>query len=154
MVSEVHIGAALRSGPYAVVAVVRGPEPIASGPILVWADAGPYTSWVVPSAETEASDSASPQLGDIAPTEFALDPVFPNPSAGAARLRYALPDAATVRLSIYDALGREVAVFAGGDRMAGIHDVGIDVRRLAPGGYHARRRAGSFSATVPFVVAR
>ena len=50
--------------------------------------------------------------GGVAPDAFALDAVYPNPVAGAAAVRYALPEAADVRLVVFDVLGRAVATLA------------------------------------------
>ena len=52
-----------------------------------------------------------------------------------------------VRLLLFDALGREVAVLADGARAAGEHTVTVDAARLVPGLYLARLDAASTSAT-------
>src|SRR5690606_8971516 len=51
---------------------------------------------------------------------------------------YSLPEAAHVRFSLYDVLGREVAVLAEGEHAAGVYHVPYDVRGLSPGVYFAR----------------
>ena len=55
--------------------------------------------------------------------EFALDPVFPNPAPKGARIGFALPRAAQVRMSLLDVQGREVARLADGPYPAGRHDL-------------------------------
>jgi hypothetical protein len=54
---------------------------------------------------------------------FALGPITPNPSAGPARIAFALPQAARVRLAAFDVRGREVAVLVDAELPAGRHDV-------------------------------
>jgi len=54
-------------------------------------------------------------------TEFALGPVTPNPVAGAARIEFALPNAARVRLVALDVRGREVATILDRDFPPGAH---------------------------------
>ena len=73
--------------------------------------------------------------------------VAPNPTAGRARLAYTLPAAASVRLVLVDALGREVAVVADGERAAGRHDALVDAGGLAPGVYALRLSAGGLTVT-------
>lgn len=47
-------------------------------------------------------------------TQFELPPVWPNPSRGTGRIGFAVPRTASVRLSVLDVQGREVAVLAEG----------------------------------------
>jgi hypothetical protein len=53
------------------------------------------------------------------PVAFALQPVMPNPARGNAVIRYALPRTASIRLTVVDLQGREIAVLAQGTREAG-----------------------------------
>lgn len=75
------------------------------------------------------------------PTDFALEPAFPNPARAEATLRYALPSAATVSLEVYDALGRRVLVLVREEQEAGRYAVPLDARALASGVYFVRLRA-------------
>jgi len=88
------------------------------------------------------------------PTEFVLDPPYPNPSRGPATLRYGLPEPAAVTIDVYDALGRRVAVLEnGGQRRAGYHTVVWD-RRVGSGMYFVRMQAGSYRAMQKLVRVR
>jgi hypothetical protein len=75
--------------------------------------------------------SATPQ----APVEVV---VSPNPFAALTTLHFALAEAAEVRLAVYDALGREVAVLLDRPLGAGRHAVKFDGRGLAAGAYGYR----------------
>jgi hypothetical protein len=66
--------------------------------------------------------------GPGVPTEFALGPIHPNPTHDAALLDFALPRAASVKLSVVDLQGREVSVLAHGDYAPGRYQVGWDGR--------------------------
>ncbi|WP_420456196.1 T9SS type A sorting domain-containing protein [Rubrivirga sp.] len=95
----------------------------------------------------------------VAPTPFRPDglrmaPNAPNPFAGATTLRYATPDAGPVRLAVYDALGRQVAVLADGEHGAGWHTATWDARGLASGVYVARLVAGPDVQVQRMTVAR
>jgi hypothetical protein len=57
--------------------------------------------------QTKALADASGQI-DGSPLEFALQPLAPNPFRGAVRARLDLPKPSSVRIAIYDALGRRV----------------------------------------------
>jgi photosystem II stability/assembly factor-like uncharacterized protein len=73
-----------------------------------------------------------------APEAFALAPAAPNPFASRTTLRFALRAAGPVRLAVYDALGREVAVVADGPLEAGLHERVLDGSRLPSGVYVVR----------------
>ena len=78
----------------------------------------------------------------------------PNPASGAVRLSYALADAGPVRLAVFDALGREVAVAEAGTRGAGTHPASLDASSLPPGVYAVRLVTAEGTASVPITVVR
>ena len=61
--------------------------------------------------------------------------VRPNPVSSSAVVTVSLNEEATVTATVYDALGRTVAVIADGPRPAGAHDLPLDGSALAPGVY-------------------
>jgi len=65
-----------------------------------------------------------------------------------------LDAAQTVRLTVVDVLGREVAVVTDGLRAAGAHTAPVDVQALTPGVYVARLTAGAQTVTRRLTVAR
>jgi hypothetical protein len=81
------------------------------------------------------------------PSEFALGQNYPNPFNPATVITYQLPAASDVRLSVYDVLGREVAVLVSERRGAGVHKVGFDASGLSSGVYLYSLRAGDFMQT-------
>ena len=85
---------------------------------------------------------------------LALDAPSPNPTSARASLTYRLAEPAPVRLAVYDALGREVAVLVDGTHGAGAHTATLDAARLAPGLYLVRLGAGGEAATRSLTVAR
>ena len=74
-------------------------------------------------------------------------------AAGALTLPVALPEAAEVRVAVYDALGRLV-LRASHRYDFGEHAVLLEASGLAPGAYVARVVAGEASGTVRFAVTR
>jgi hypothetical protein len=95
-----------------------------------------------------------------APTVFALAAPSPNPTAGAAVVSFDVPTASSVSVSVYDLLGRRVAVLAEGVMPAGHHTSRLEAGRIAPGVYVVRMTAadgggaGTFSAVRRFTVVR
>ncbi|MEM1041187.1 MAG: T9SS type A sorting domain-containing protein [Bacteroidota bacterium] len=85
--------------------------------------------------EVEAGAGASP------PEAYALSGVTPNPSRGEAVVSFALPEAAEVRLTLYDLLGRAVTDLAKGPYEAGHHAARLDGRGLPAGVYVVRLTA-------------
>jgi surface protein len=84
---------------------------------------------------------------DALPTEFALNQNFPNPFNPSTTIRYALPEAAQVRLEVFTVTGQRVAVLASGEQNAGWHTVAFDGSSLASGVYIYRLQAGGFVQT-------
>src|SRR5205085_4444093 len=67
--------------------------------------------------------SGTTDVFSAAVTDFALPGVWPHPVRGAAHVRFALPRAASIRLSVHDVQGRTLAVLAEGEWGSGIHEV-------------------------------
>jgi hypothetical protein len=84
---------------------------------------------------------------------------IPNPSAGAATIRYELPRAAWVTLTIYDLRGREVRRLLDAPQAAGRHAAQWDCTdergsAAAPGMYVYRLTAGDFSGARRMAIVR
>ena len=85
--------------------------------------------------------------GEVA-EEFSLSQSYPNPFNLTTTIRYSLPTAERVRLTVYDLQGREVAVlFLGQRQSAGWHEVMFDSTDLPSGLYFFRFEAGAISHT-------
>ena len=69
------------------------------------------------------------------PTTFALEQNFPNPFNPSTDIGFMLTESMPVRLSVFDMLGREVAVLVEGRHSAGRHTVRFDARDLPSGLY-------------------
>ncbi len=80
--------------------------------------------------------------------------VSPNPVSTRGTVRVSLPEAGSVRVVLYDVLGRQVAVLSDGERPAGTHDVALDASRLAPGVYVVRLTTGESTVVRRVTVAR
>ena len=107
--------------------------------------------------ETETADADAGPLAKNAPEseETGLS-VRPNPARGAVEVRLSLAEAADVRVSVLDMLGREVAVLIDGEQAAGVLRLPFDpeAQRLAPGVYIVRTDVGDAVEVVRFTIVR
>ena len=90
----------------------------------------------------------------VAPQRFYLGQNYPNPFNPATSINYNLPTSTTVRLAVYDALGREVSLLADGTQAAGNHTVSFDASRLPSGTYLYRITAGPYVATKRMILVK
>lgn len=88
----------------------------------------------------------------LLPDGFVLYGNYPNPFNPTTTIRFALPQAEQVRLTVYDVLGREVAVLVDQPMVSGEHTVVFDAARLPGGTYLYRLEAGAFSQTRHFIL--
>ncbi len=110
-----------------------------------WADAGTFS----------VAAGTSTAIGDeVVVTQLSLGQNTPNPTRGTAFITYALPEAGPVRLSVYDVMGREVAVLVDGVRPAGSHDAAWDGSGLSAGLYVYRLEAGGAALTKTLTLLR
>ena len=69
---------------------------------------------------------------------FALDAAYPNPFRSASTLRIQAPEAGFIRVAVFDALGRQVALLLNATVEAGMHTVRFDSAALPSGPYFVR----------------
>jgi hypothetical protein len=81
------------------------------------------------------------------PSSFALQQNYPNPFNPTTVINFSLPLNADVRLTVYDLLGRQVAVLVDETRSAGVHSITVDGSRFASGVYMYRLQAGDYVST-------
>ena len=88
------------------------------------------------------------------PERFALDQNYPNPFNPSTTIKYQLPNASYVNLTVYDVLGRQVSTLVNERRDAGVHEVKFDAAGLASGVYFYRLTAGSYVDTKKLLLVR
>jgi subtilisin family serine protease len=76
------------------------------------------------------------------PAAIQLDQNYPNPFNPKTRIGITLSESADIRLTVYDLLGRQVAMLAEGRYPQGPHTFEFDGSRLASGAYVYRLSAG------------
>lgn len=90
----------------------------------------------------------------IPPVVFGLFQNFPNPFNPSTTIRYALPQRAHVVMTVFNALGQQVAHLVDEMEEPGEHIAKFDGRHLASGVYFYRLQAGEFVQTKKLVILR
>ena len=104
---------------------------------------------------TVATATAVEQASDPTAPGALFDSAYPNPFTDEVRVRYRLPEAGRVRLSVVDILGRTVATLVNGRQGSGPHSaVFSSSDTLAAGTYFLRLQAGSTIETKPVLLLR
>lgn len=107
----------------------------------------------ITSVEIGGVDVGIAGAGDL-PDAFALHPPYPNPFRTATSVTFDVKEAAHVRLSIYDLLGRRVGVLVDEQRAPGRHATAFDGRGLSSGVYFCEIEMGDFRAVRQVLLVR
>jgi hypothetical protein len=131
---------ALREGH--VTFVIASP----TGDILLGSDSG--ASETLTAADVVSTGTTGPS--SPLPDGYALHENYPNPFTQSTRISFAMPNAATARLAVFDTLGREVAVLVDGPVGAGTHEIVFSMDGLPAGVYvaHLRTPSGALTRTL------
>ncbi len=89
-----------------------------------------------------------------APRRLTLHGNFPNPFRDATTIRYELPEAADVRLSVFDMLGRRVQELVNERQTAGRKQIRFDAANLPSGSYFYRLRVDDQTETRRLIIVR
>jgi len=121
----------------------------------------PHPGWM--GGPSQASDEVfavfvtpQPVAIDDAPAGgvLALSSPGPNPTSATARMILTVARTSDVRVEVFDAVGRRVAVLRDGPAATGSHAVEVDATRLAPGHYLVRAEGAGVAVSQRLSVAR
>jgi len=93
------------------------------------------------------------QVESAAPESVRLT-AAPNPLQKRTTIRYTLPEEASVRLDVYDVLGRRVATLVNARKKAGRHQAGFSAQDLSSGVYFGRLKVGQKIVTSKLTIVR
>lgn len=79
------------------------------------------------------------------PYSFQLYQNYPNPFNPSTIIKYSLPGAEPVKLTLYDISGREIRIYNEGVKQGGEHSIEINAGELASGVYFYTLTAGKFT---------
>jgi hypothetical protein len=105
-------------------------------------------------SQVQLGTERSPLTDHKLPENFFLEQNYPNPFNPTTTIQYELPRSLFVRLSVYDALGREVAILVNEKKEMGVHKVRFDGEALSSGVFFYRLQAGDFSRTGKMLMLR
>jgi len=91
---------------------------------------------------------------DVIPAQFALYQNYPNPFNPSTTIEFDLPQPSSVRLIVYDVLGKEIVHLVDDVRSAGHYALRLDASLMPSGIYFYRLSAGGFSHVRKLVVLR
>jgi hypothetical protein len=91
---------------------------------------------------------------EIIPGSYSLEQNYPNPFNPSTQISFSIASSQHVRLTVSDALGREVSTVVNGGLDAGEYSVPFDASRLSAGVYYYTLRAGSFVQTKRMVLVK
>ena len=80
------------------------------------------------------------------PSAFSLEQNYPNPFNPSTSIKFSLPDDISVKLAIYDVIGRVIDVLVERRLEAGIHTVSFNAMNLPSGIYFCKLEAGNYNA--------
>ncbi|MBU1638609.1 T9SS type A sorting domain-containing protein [bacterium] len=81
------------------------------------------------------------------PTTVMLHPAYPNPFNPTATIRFDLPEASAVTLTIYNLQGQTVETLVNGQMLPGVHTVTFDGSRFSSGSYFYTLKTNDFVET-------
>jgi pimeloyl-ACP methyl ester carboxylesterase len=99
------------------------------------------------------SQSIEAEIGSV-PKELYLHQNYPNPFNPATTIRYDVPQQTTVKIAVYDMIGREVATLVNETKEAGSYEVIFTASQLASGVYFYKLSTGTATAVRKLLVAK
>ncbi len=88
------------------------------------------------------------------PSQWVLEQNYPNPFNPSTTIRFSVPEATPVLLTVFNLLGQHVATLYDGWKTAGTHSLAFDATGKGSGVYTYRLQTGSHSATRSMLLSR
>jgi hypothetical protein len=79
--------------------------------------------------------------------DYALQQNYPNPFNPSTKIRFTIPQASVVNLTVFNAIGEEVKALVNNYYEAGSHEIIFNASNLTSGIYFVRMESGSFVST-------
>jgi photosystem II stability/assembly factor-like uncharacterized protein len=88
------------------------------------------------------------------PNKYFISQNYPNPFNPSTVIQYQIPEMSFVQLTVYDLLGREVAILINEEKQSGKYEIEFDASRLSSGVYYYQIIAGDFIQSRKMVLLR
>ncbi len=86
-------------------------------------------------------------VGTIIPDDFSISQNFPNPFNSQTVIKYNAPRNAFIKITIYDILGKEIAVPVNNQVNAGFYEINLSALNLSSGIYFYRMDVTDFTVS-------
>ena len=83
------------------------------------------------------------KTNDVIPSQYVLEQNYPNPFNPTTKITYSIPHAGDVKLTVFDLLGRQVAVLVNKDQNAGNYSIDFTASNYASGLYFYQLVSGN-----------
>ncbi len=91
-------------------------------------------------------------ISGITPGNYMLSQNYPNPFNPSTKVRFAVPKAGLVKLTVFDAIGREVETLVNGKLTSGSYEVDWNAGRYSSGIYFYKLQSGEFVETKKMIL--
>ena len=88
------------------------------------------------------------------PNYYALKQNYPNPFNPSTKIEYAIPRPGDTKITVYDILGRQVAMLVDEFKNPGIYSVDFDASQLSSGVYFYKMESGKFTDTKKMLIVK
>ena len=88
------------------------------------------------------------------PLQYELHQNYPNPFNPATTIRFSLPEAGNVKLTLFNILGQEIRTLVNEYRESGVHTINFEANNLKSGMYIYKIEAGSFKQSRKMILVK
>jgi hypothetical protein len=85
-------------------------------------------------------------ISGVIPNDFSLGQNYPNPFNPSTNFEFQIAASGSVKLAVYDALGREIETLVNGELKAGTYKAEWNAQNITSGVYFCRMQSGDYSA--------
>ena len=83
----------------------------------------------------------------VLPSSFSISQNYPNPFNPTTKIKFAIPEASSVKIKVYNILGQEVSTVLNQEMKSGSYEVDFNGAKLSSGVYFYTITAGKYTAT-------
>lgn len=111
----------------------------------LYAGTGSHGIWKI--SLKELTTAVQTESGKEIPSRFSLEQNYPNPFNPSTTIRFTIPEASFVQLSVYNSIGQKVADLLSRELNSGKYSAQWNADAFPSGVYYCRIQAGTFSQT-------
>ncbi|MHB1049369.1 MAG: T9SS type A sorting domain-containing protein [Bacteroidota bacterium] len=126
--------------------------PFGAGPMAP-GDLNTIISWIKNGAVENPTSVRELQESGLIKT-FELHQNYPNPFNPVTQIRFAIPVSGSVRMTLIDAAGKQIAILIDREMKRGSYSYTLDASRLSSGVYFYRLQSANYSVTKKLVLTK